>query len=391
MRILVHDFGGYAFALHLSHELASRGHSVSHAYCGSHQTTPPGIEENSCKNLELYPLCLREPLNKYDMIQRWKQEREYGRLVAELCVRIRPDVVLSGNAPLNAQQLLIRACRNHNTPVIYWLQDLIGEATFRLLTKRMGLIGWAAGRYFKHLESRLLRKSSAVITITEQFVERVAQAGVAHNRVHVIRNWSPIGDAASENHSPPLAKKLSTPPCFLYTGTLSMKHNPELIVRLAKTIQSEAQVVVISQGMGAEWLKKQKAELGLPSLTVLPYQPKEDLPSLYASASVLIAVLEEDASIFSVPSKVLTYLAAGKPILLAVPPSNQAARIVTETGAGVVVSPNDIGGFCQAAQNLCADAEGRLRMGRAGRQYAERTFRIDRIGDRFLNIIGDVT
>jgi len=388
MRILVHDFGGYAFPLQLSQALSARGHTVCHAYCASHQTTPPGIEQATAKDqLEVLPLHLRQPLNKYALTTRWRQEREYGRIVTDAYSAFQPTVLLSGNTPLNAQHHLMKACRAANTPVIYWLQDLIGEATQRLLSKRLGLVGTLAGRYFQGMERRLLKRSAAVVTISEDFVPHVTSMGVARSRIHIIENWAPLHAALSDLDPPSLAQKLAASPTLLYTGTLSMKHNPALLADLAETMRGQAQVVVISQGMGANWLKGQKNVRNLSALTVLPYQPRKDLPALYASATVLVAVLEEDASVFSVPSKVLTYLAAGKPLLLAVPSTNLAARIVTDAQAGYVVSPRDPNAFRRKAQDLLQDHTGRDRMGQAARSYAEKTFCIDRITNRFLDVI----
>ncbi len=386
MRILVHDFGGYAFAFELSRELTARGHTVSHVYCASHQTTPPGMDGASGIGPTVCALRLRKPLDKYRLITRWRQEREYGRLVARECHAWRPSVVISGNAPLSAQHRLLRACQATGIPLIYWLQDLIGEATRRILGKRLGWVGQAAGRYFQALEARLLKSSAAVVPISADFVPMVTAMGVQANRIHVIENWAPLAPPSVPDPVP-LAQKIAQEPCLLYTGTLSMKHNPELLVRLAEAVAGRARVVVLSQGMGAHWLRSEQASRGLTQLTVLPYQPTRHLPALYAAATVLVAILDEDASVFSVPSKVLTYLAAGRPLLLAVPAANLAARLVARAGAGTIVPPQDSDGFGQAALELLADESARTRMGRAGRAYAKKTFQIERIADRFLDVV----
>ncbi len=390
MRILVHDFGGYAFTLQLSRALAARGHAVCHVYCASHQTTPPGMEEVTDRGLLIRALHLRRPLNKYALLTRWRQEREYGTLITAVCREFRPSVVLSGNAPLSAQYRLVKACRTMRIPIIYWLQDLIGEATQRLLRQKMGFAGTLIGQYFQGLESSALAASDATVAVTGDFVSRAEAMGADCNRIHVIENWAVL-DPVSAPDRPALAAELAASPCLLYTGTLSMKHNPALLVHLAEAVRGQARVVVISQGMGADWLKEQKASQDLPALSVLPYQPKAELPALYAAATALVAVLEEDASVFSVPSKVLTYLAAGKPLLLAVPAANLAARIVAEAGAGHIVPPGDPGALGQVALDLLGNDAARERMGRAARAYAERTFSIDQVTDRFLGVIEQVT
>ena len=116
------------------------------------------------------------------------------------------------------------------------------------------------------------------------------------------------------------------------------------------------------------------------------------LPDVMGSADVLVAILEPDAGVFSVPSKVLSYLCASRPVLLAVPKENLAAKIVAESGAGLVVEPTDIAGFCAAAQQLIRfSTDLREQSAKAARQYAETHFDIRNIGDQFEAILSAKT
>jgi glycosyltransferase involved in cell wall biosynthesis len=89
---------------------------------------------------------------------------------------------------------------------------------------------------------------------------------------------------------------------------------------------------------------------------------------------------------FSVPSKVQSYLCAGRPILLAAPPENLAARIVARENAGLVMNPDDVDGFIAAAQKLAGDAALRRTLGENGRDYAERAYDILKTTDRFERV-----
>ena len=117
-----------------------------------------------------------------------------------------------------------------------------------------------------------------------------------------------------------------------------MKHRPDLIYILAKAVAGKARVVVVSEGVGRQYLANQPP---LPNLTLLDFQPYERLPEILASADVLLATLEADAGAFAVPSKVLTYLCAARPVLLTAPLQNLAAEVIRRSGGGVVVEPND--------------------------------------------------
>ncbi len=103
-------------------------------------------------------------------------------------------------------------------------------------------------------------------------------------------------------------------------------------------------VVVVSEGLGADWLQAQKAELGLENLRILPFQPHDRFSEVLGTATVLFGMLDPTAGVYSVPSKVLSYLKSGRAIVLAVPPENLAARMVQRAGAGLIVSPSDRAG-----------------------------------------------
>ena len=106
-----------------------------------------------------------------------------------------------------------------------------------------------------------------------------------------------------------------------------------------------------------------------------------------AAGDVLMAVLEEDAGIVSVPSKVLTCLCAGRPLLLAVPAVNLAARIIEEAQTGLTGGPADTAAFSANAHRLYTEPETAAAMGRRAREYAEKTFRIQDIATRFESIL----
>ena len=395
MRILVHDYGGYAFAAELSRALAQRGHTVCHAYCASLQTTPRGVltqYADDTPTLEISGLELADPLEKYAFFKRWKQEREHGRLIAREVERFGPDVVLSANAPLDAQQQLLRTCRARDIRFVFWLQDLIGVATHRLLRKKIPVLGEVVGRYYRDLERRLLRRSDAVVAITEDFEPILWAYGVDESSIRVIENWAPLDEVPvrSKANAWAEAHHLADKTCLLYSGTMGLKHNPNLVLHLALHFQDrdDVRVVVVSQGLGADWLIEKKAEHRLDNLIILGFQPFEALPDVLASADVLMAVLEPEAGVFSVPSKVLTYLCAERPVLLAMPPENLAARIVARIEAGRIVPPTDPAAFVEAAAALLADPDQRRTLGRNARGYAERMFDIDAITDAFEEVLG---
>jgi glycosyltransferase involved in cell wall biosynthesis len=93
--------------------------------------------------------------------------------------------------------------------------------------------------------------------------------------------------------------------------------------------------------------------------------------------------LENDAGDFSAPSKILSYLCAGRPILLSAPLSNLASRVIGEAAAGTVTPSESAQAFVSAARTLHRWPELRAEMARRGRRYAVDHFDIERVTDQF--------
>lgn len=397
MRILVHDYSGHPFQVELSRALASRGHNVSHLYNGYELATPKGAvarRNDDPSAFRITALELPRAVSKTRFYERWRLERLYGRILASYIRRYPPDVVLLANTPLEATSAAQTVCRSLGIPMVYWLQDLIGEAAERVLMARLGILGRLVGRYYRRMEKRLLQRSNWVVGITDDFRRVVESAGVPMDCYTTIPNWAPLGDLEPRPYSNDWAREngLEDRFVFLYSGSLGFKHNPRLLLSLAQEFadDSDVSIVVNSQGDAADWLRAAGRHADLKELIVNPFQPYEVMPDVLGSATVLVSVLEPDAGIYSVPSKVLTYHCAGRPLLLAVPRENLAARIVLEEGSGLVVDPRDEAAFISAARRLYEDHEQRVAMSRRARGYAERCFNIESITDRFERILSDV-
>jgi putative colanic acid biosynthesis glycosyltransferase WcaI len=393
MRILVHDYVGHPFQVQLSRALASRGHQVLHVYNGSFQT-PHGELERKADDpagFDVRAIALSQTIPKMNFFRRFHLEREYADKLVAASTAFGPEVVISANTPSIAQHRLARGCRRQQIRLVSWIQDMYGIAAYRLLSHKLPGIGHVVGRYFIALDKRSARSSDAVVVITDDFRGILSEWGVEADRVEVIHNWAPLEGLPMRPRENDWSRTqgLSDGLRFIYSGTLAMKHNPGLLLELARLLDKESlgELIVISEGEGVKWLAEQAAAANLRSLKCLAFQPFEAMPEVLGSADVLVAILEADAGVFSVPSKVLSYLCAGRPLLLAVPRENLAAKIVVECGAGLVVEPNDVAGFCGAARKLIESPTLRQEFGIAARQYAEVHFDIERITDRFEVIL----
>jgi len=385
MRILVSDYSGHPFQVQLSRALAARGHDVLHVSAESFQTPKGRLRRDADDpaSFDIVGVRSDEPFAKDSFVKRRRQEIELGRKIASEVARFRPDVVLSSNAPLDAQALIQHAARRVGARFVFWVQDVYSEAIARILRQKLGLAGSLVGAFYRRLEARMLRRSDHVVVIADAFVPIVrTMSGIPPERLTVIENWAPLAEVPQYPRDNEWAMANLAPSRFraIYSGTLGFKHNPSLLLDLARKIDGD--VLVFSEGSAASALAAEARDKGVTNLSVSGWLPFDDLPKALAAADLLVVILEPDAGVFSVPSKVLTYLCVGRPILGAIPPQNLAAHLIEGNGAGRVVPPTDGVGFAAAACAIAADP-GREAMSRAARGYAEQTFDIAAITNRF--------
>ncbi|WP_309623592.1 glycosyltransferase family 4 protein [Novosphingobium sp.] len=392
MHILISDYSGHPFQVQLSRELARRGHRVTHMHFAGFQT-PKGnltVRPGDPDTFAIEAITLDTPFAKATFVARWRQENEVGRRIAARIAALRPDVVISSNAPLDTQRHIRRASRKADAKFVFWLQDIYSRAITAVVPKKLPVIGHAIARWYEHLEFALLRGSDRVVAITDDFRPILIAHGVAESRIAVIENWAPLDEIPLMPRENAWAQAYYTGDGmrFLYSGTLGYKHNPHWLLALARRFP-DAQVCVTSQGEVADKVAADAAAEGLANLTVRPWVPFADLPALLGGADVMVAFIEPDAGVFSVPSKVLSYLAAGRPVLGAMPRQNLAARLLERQQAGLVSDCGDTADFLAKAARLAGDAALRGTMGENARRYALRAFDIENIGARFQGVIAD--
>jgi len=404
MKILLHDFANYAFIRQLAESLADRGHDVTFAfnstYPGPNRLNSECVSGNG--RIQSLPLDPGVQLtDKKPFVQRLKMERSYANVLLRYCESQRFDRIISADTPSLIQSKLSKMAERHKVPFVSWVQDLYGYAALKILKKKIPFVGSLIGNYFIKLDEASIRRSHATVVITDQFIPFMKKLGVRDEALNVVENWAPINRIPVQEKANDWSRRIGLNDSFrfVYTGTLAMKHNPSLLVELAKALhvstnnfgssnlQPSAEVVLVSSGEGARYVQEQAERLGLPNLRCLGFQPEKDFPSILGSADVLLAILEEEAGQFSVPSKVLSYFCAARPILASIPSENLAARTIRKAQAGLTVSPGNTEEFINAAIEMRAEQEKRSQWGMAGRAYAETAFDIEQITDKFEAIL----
>ena len=388
------DYGNYPFLFEMASHWPSRLGRLSYIF-GTAQlgrNTAAANSKQFSSGGVVREVAIRRTASADNFIARHRMESEAAWSTVRQLEMLNPELVIGANNPLSVQVRIAKWCRRKRKPFIFWLQDLRGAAVKSILQKRNPLLGKISGHYFTSVEHRLLRQSAHVISIAEEFCPEVRRAGVPQTSISTVPNWAPIARLPLRPHDNAWSSQagLADKRVVLYTGNLGMKHNPSLLLAFCEAVKERREIAVatVAEGVGATWLKKEAEKRGLTNLHSFPFVNADVLPDVLGTAEVLVSLLEPDASKYSVPSKTWTYLCAGKPLVMAMPHENQAARIVMKIGAGVCCSPGDEAGFVRTClQVLEGSAEQRAFMGSQGRRFAEENFDLSTICARVARCV----
>jgi glycosyltransferase involved in cell wall biosynthesis len=397
VRIVINDYLGHAPQMQLSRALAGCGHDVLHLYSGDIQTPKADLtrQDGDPPSLTIEALSLGRPLSQSFFGRRW-QEATFGRLVARRVTSFAPDIVMACNNPLDVQSRLQAACNAANIPFVYWMQGFQSLEIDRMIAGRGAIMNIVVGGYYHGLERKLLQRSEAIVPIADDMLSILSESwDVFERQCMVVRNWSPLDrlTPGNKDNAWSRAHGLADRKIALYTGSLGAMENPLLLVELAEKLRgtSDALVLVVSSGSGAEAIAQEADARGLANLRVMPFQPYEQYGNVLASADVLLAMVNGQAGVLYVPSKANSYLCAGRAIVIAAPWQNLAATTVQESGGGRVAGADNAAEMADAVAALMADDNLRTATAAKARGYAERMFEISKIAERFERLFERLT
>lgn len=395
MRLHVHDFSGHPFQVELSRALARLGDEIQHSYCSQYVSGKGTMSRcaDDPESLSITAVRGSVRFEKYHPMKRAVFEVVFARDLWTVLKAGRPDAVVLCNAPLMTTYLLALMFRRRRILWIYWHQDIYSMGMRDELARKFpSRVAKALAAPFFRMERSCVRRAGSVVAIDEVFRDQYREWGIDTGHVTVVPNWAPLDEIVPVDRDNDWARDLELPKDrfrILYSGTLGRKHNPLLLLRLLRSLVVrgvDAHLTVVSEGDGVEQLRVDAGDD--ERVTVLGFQPAERLSEVLSSADVLVVILEPEASRFSIPSKVLSYLAAGRPIVGLMPHDNAAANAIQAVGS--LTSRPDDGGVDDIAdqlESLAADPDRRTRLGAESRAYAEREFDVDRVSRQFRNLL----
>lgn len=391
MRILVHDHSGHPFQAELSRELARRGHVVTHSFATGYVSGKGRLTANGEEGITYEGIGSAKRIDNLRFRRRLVHEVQRGFALANQARRTRADITLVSNAQIPTLVVFAFLMAVMRKPWVLWHQDVYAVAVKSFAGDKLGPLFRVVAGVFSVAERWVSRRAAAIVVIAPSFVPVHEEWGTA-DKVSVIPNWAPLDEIV------PVARKndwaiehaLEDTATLLYSGTLGLKHDPKLLVGLARGVIDAGRpvrLVVVNEGPAVEVIRAEAARLDVP-VTLLPFQPYERLSEVLGSGDILVVLLDKQAGAFSVPSKTLSYLCAGRPVLGMMPSENLASALITQAG-GCVVAPESAALADAAAwvAQVLDDAELADELGEASRDLAEQEFALAGCADRFEAIL----
>lgn len=180
----------------------------------------------------------------------------------------------------------------------------------------------------------------------------------------------------------------------MYSGNLGLYYDLENIIQIADQFREEKNIVFLFIGEGAVKAKMQEYahERGLENVLFLPYQPKEFIRYSLNAADVHLVVNQKGIKGVSVPSKIYGVMAAGKPVLGVLEQDSEVDRLISESGCGVRVEPQDYAGIARSIEYLYQmDREQLKEMGLNGRSYLEKHLTKATSIDGYRNVLKSIS
>ncbi|MFB2880113.1 glycosyltransferase family 4 protein [Floridanema aerugineum] len=283
----------------------------------------------------------------------------------------RPDVILTTVPPLPVCLSATLAGWVHNCPVVLNVQDIQHEAAVHVgLLKNKFVI-----RAFEALEKFANRAATRISVIADGFVDNLVGKGVPREKIDLIPNWVDVNfirPLPKENNAFRKAHQLEGKFVVLYSGNIALTQDLPTVIKAAACLRDNPDIVfvIVGEDKALGRVSDYCQMYGAYNVKLLPFQPREKLPEMLAAADVSLVTQKHNVIAFNLPSKIPVILASGRPIVASVPATGTAAKAVQQSGAGVVVPPEDPAALASAIAKLYQNPEKAEKLGKQGRQHA---------------------
>ena len=296
------------------------------------------------------------------------------------------DVVWGTSPPISQGLSAWLLARLKGAPLLFEVRDLWPKfaVAVGVLRSRL-LIGLAEG-----LERFLYRRADAIIVNSPGFIQHVSERGGRH--VVLVPNGADPAMFDPDRDGQRFRARWNVGGKFvaLYAGAHGMSNDLERLLQAASLVAGEPiHIVLVGDGKEKPALILEARRLGLGNVTFAEPVAKREMPEVLAAAGACIAILRPLPEYRTTyPNKVFDYMAAGRPVVLAI--EGVIREVVERAQCGVCVEPGNAPALADALRELARDPVRARRMGRNGRRYLEKHFSREAGAATLRNLLKDL-
>lgn len=321
-------------------------------------------------------------LPRHMMVARalWQFSSAVSFGVAALCLP-RQDVTVVYSPPLPLGLTAWALKRLKGTPFILNVQDLFPQSIIDLgLLRNRWLI-----QLFEDMECFVYQKADAITVHSpgnREHVTRKMRGKVkdGEEKVEVVPNWVDTGFIHPGERINNFRREHNLGNAFIisFAGVLGFSQDLDIVLEAARILEEKGWKsgdilwLIVGDGVEKPRLEAKAREMGLSTVRLLPMQPRERYPAVLQASDVCLATLHAEVKTPVVPSKILSIMAAGRPVVAAMNLDGDAPRLINEAQCGLCVPPEDPQALAEAVLRLYCDPCLREQLGRNGRHYAEK-------------------
>jgi len=296
------------------------------------------------------------------------------------------DVVMGTSPPIfqAVSAWLVSAFRRR--PFLLEVRDLWPEFVIDMGLLKNGFLI----RGSRRLEKFLYARASHILVNSPAYVDYLVRKGVASDKITLLPNGvdPAMFDPSSDGNDVRGRLKLDGKFVVVYAGAIGVANHLDLLLEAADELKADSRICFLIVGDGTERKRLQAATeaRSLDNMVFAGAQPKREMRRFLASADACVAVLQNIRMFrMTYPNKVFDYMAAGRPILLAI---DGVIREVVETaGAGIYTAPGDAKALAEAVRFLACHHQEREQMSRRGRSFVEQHFNRSRQSQQFVDLL----
>jgi colanic acid biosynthesis glycosyl transferase WcaI len=296
-----------------------------------------------------------------------------------LLVLPRADVVYGNTWPIFAQSLLLLACKLRGMPLVLSIQDLYPES---LLVQKRGIEKKSWSYSWLHwLDTQTVRNCAKLIVISQRFKDvYVTDRQVPEQKIAVIPNWIDESQGVITSRVGYFRKKYNIPAhafLLVYGGNIGKAAGVEQLIFALKQLLLQEHIYFLLAGAGSSLPNCLDLiqQYQLDQVKIHSPWDATDTFTLLSEADLCLLPTQGNQSLVSVPSKLLSYMLAGRCVLALAAPESEITRILTDSQAGWVVSTDDIDSLSSCIKGITELSAAELeRRGKAGRTFAQKYF-----------------